>query len=102
MLISRIRSNSPRYGAFFRPDSAPRRRSGYAVGFCGAPVGAALFGHFGDRLGRKVTLIATLLPVDVRRRLRAWLCYDPKQGPERANDCVAIDAREGAQWVGGK
>jgi MFS family permease len=33
----------------------------YAVGFVARPVGAAFFGHFGDRLGRKVTLIATLL-----------------------------------------
>jgi MFS family permease len=33
----------------------------YAVGFISRPVGAALFGHYGDRLGRKVTLIATLL-----------------------------------------
>ena len=33
----------------------------YAVGFFARPVGAAIFGHYGDRIGRKATLIATLL-----------------------------------------
>jgi len=33
----------------------------YAVGFAARPVGAAIFGHFGDRIGRKSTLIATLM-----------------------------------------
>ncbi|WP_201265367.1 MFS transporter [Rhodococcus sp. P1Y] len=33
----------------------------FAVAFFSRPVGAAVFGHFGDRLGRKKTLIATLL-----------------------------------------
>jgi metabolite-proton symporter len=33
----------------------------YAVGFLARPVGAAIFGHYGDRLGRKTALIATLL-----------------------------------------
>ncbi|MGH3499021.1 MAG: MFS transporter [Nocardioidaceae bacterium] len=33
----------------------------YFVGFAARPVGAAIFGHWGDRLGRKVTLIVTLL-----------------------------------------
>ncbi|MFL5282693.1 MAG: MFS transporter [Rhodopila sp.] len=33
----------------------------YAVGFAARPVGAAIFGHWGDRLGRKSALIATLL-----------------------------------------
>jgi MFS family permease len=33
----------------------------YAVGFLARPIGAAIFGHYGDRLGRKAALIATLL-----------------------------------------
>jgi metabolite-proton symporter len=33
----------------------------YAVGFAARPVGAAIFGHYGDRIGRKSTLIATLM-----------------------------------------
>ncbi len=33
----------------------------YAVGFLARPIGAAIFGHYGDRIGRKSTLIATLL-----------------------------------------
>jgi len=31
------------------------------VGFACRPIGAAIFGHFGDRIGRKTTLITTLL-----------------------------------------
>ncbi|MBN9489461.1 MAG: MHS family MFS transporter [Alphaproteobacteria bacterium] len=33
----------------------------YFVGFIGRPIGAAIFGHYGDRIGRKATLIATLM-----------------------------------------
>ena len=39
--------------------------STYFVGFAARPVGAAFFGHYGDRLGRKVTLIATLLVMGI-------------------------------------
>lgn len=37
----------------------------YAVGFAARPVGAAIFGHWGDRLGRKATLIVTLLMMGI-------------------------------------
>src|ERR687883_988480 len=33
----------------------------YFVGFAARPVGAAIFGHYGDRIGRKATLVTTLL-----------------------------------------
>src|SRR5262249_5119662 len=31
----------------------------FAVGFVARPIGAAIFGHYGDRIGRKGALIAT-------------------------------------------
>src|SRR5437868_5054142 len=33
----------------------------FALAFFARPVGSALFGHFGDRVGRKATLVAALL-----------------------------------------
>ena len=35
------------------------------VGFAARPVGAFIFGHFGDRIGRKATLILTLLTMGI-------------------------------------
>jgi metabolite-proton symporter len=37
----------------------------YAVGFFARPFGGILFGHFGDRIGRKSTLVITLVLVGV-------------------------------------
>jgi metabolite-proton symporter len=45
----------------------------YAVGFVARPVGAAIFGHYGDRIGRKSTLIATLLLMGVATFLVAFV-----------------------------
>ena len=33
----------------------------YFIGFVARPIGAMIFGHYGDRIGRKATLIVTLL-----------------------------------------
>jgi metabolite-proton symporter len=37
----------------------------FAIAFIARPIGSALFGHFGDRVGRKVTLVASLLTMGV-------------------------------------
>lgn len=54
------------FPAVFFPKSSPyagtlESFATYAVGFAARPVGAAIFGHWGDRIGRKATLIITLL-----------------------------------------
>jgi MFS family permease len=54
------------FGKLFFPHSEPligvlEAFSIYFVGFVGRPIGAFIFGHFGDRMGRKAALIATLL-----------------------------------------
>jgi metabolite-proton symporter len=37
----------------------------YFVGFAARPIGAAIFGHWGDRIGRKTTLIITLVVMGI-------------------------------------
>jgi MFS family permease len=54
------------FGKLFFPASEPlvgvlQAFAVYAVGFLARPIGAAIFGHYGDRIGRKAVLIATLL-----------------------------------------
>src|ERR1700740_2396289 len=45
----------------------------YAVGFVARPIGAAIFGHWGDRLGRKSALIATLMLMGIATFLVAFV-----------------------------
>lgn len=54
------------FGKLFFPHASPivgvlEAFSVFFIGFVGRPIGAAIFGHWGDRIGRKATLIATLL-----------------------------------------
>jgi metabolite-proton symporter len=37
----------------------------FGIAFLARPIGSALFGHFGDRIGRKATLVAALLTMGV-------------------------------------
>ncbi len=54
------------FGPLFFPSTSPSTQllaayASFGVAFVARPVGAALFGHFGDRIGRKSTLVASLL-----------------------------------------
>ena len=37
----------------------------FGIAFLARPIGSALFGHFGDRIGRKTTLVAALLTMGI-------------------------------------
>src|SRR5690606_37127821 len=37
----------------------------FAIAFFARPIGSAVFGHFGDRVGRKATLVAALLTMGI-------------------------------------
>jgi MFS family permease len=54
------------FGKLFFPRSDPlvgvmQAFAVYFLGYVARPIGAAIFGHFGDRIGRKKTLVTTLL-----------------------------------------
>ncbi len=44
-----------------------------AVGFGARPIGAAIFGHYGDRIGRKATLVTTLMLMGIATFLMGLL-----------------------------
>lgn len=45
----------------------------FGIAFLARPIGAALFGHFGDRIGRKSTLVVSLLVMGVATTLIGFL-----------------------------
>jgi MFS family permease len=54
------------FGPLFFPTASPSAQllssyATFAVAFLARPLGATVFGHFGDRIGRKSTLVASLL-----------------------------------------
>ena len=54
------------FGPMFFPKSAPETQTlnayvTFGIAFLARPLGSFLFGHFGDRIGRKSTLVATML-----------------------------------------
>jgi len=58
------------FPALFFPDSDPasarlQSLATFALAFFARPVGSALFGHYGDRIGRKATLVAALLTMGI-------------------------------------
>ncbi|MBO0757336.1 MAG: MHS family MFS transporter [Bradyrhizobiaceae bacterium] len=66
------------FGKLFFPNEAPLTATLnafgiYFVGFIARPIGAFIFGHYGDRVGRKSTLIVTLVLMGVSTFLVAFL-----------------------------
>jgi metabolite-proton symporter len=58
------------FGALFFPDADPVNATllafgTYAVGFVARPLGGVVFGHFGDRVGRKKMLVVSLMMMGV-------------------------------------
>lgn len=66
------------FGPLFFPEQSPAAQLAlsfltFGIAFFARPVGAVAFGHFGDRLGRKSTLVASLLLMGVSTLLIAFL-----------------------------
>ena len=76
------------FGKLFFPNQDPLSATllafgTYFIGFVARPVGAAIFGHYGDRIGRKATLIATLLFMGIATFLVAFVpAFVFAEGPE--------------------
>ena len=61
-------------GPVFFPGSDPAAQAlnaflTFGIAFLARPLGALLFGHFGDRIGRKTTLVASLLVMGISTTL---------------------------------
>ena len=66
------------FGQLFFPQSSPQAQGiqafmVFGIAFLARPVGAIAFGHFGDRIGRKATLVASLLLMGGSTLLIAFL-----------------------------
>ncbi len=66
------------FGKLYFPNESPLAATlaafgTYFIGFVGRPIGAAIFGHYGDRIGRKATLIATLMCMGIATFLIAFV-----------------------------
>src|ERR1700728_1258119 len=62
------------FGPMFFPKSAPETQAlnaylTFGIAFLARPVGSFLFGRFGDRIGRKSTLVATMITIAIAMTL---------------------------------
>src|SRR5579864_808655 len=94
------------FGKLYFPNSDPTTAtllafSTYFVGFAARPVGAAIFGHYGDRIGRKATLIATLMLMGIATFLIALVPNYDSIGIWGAIILTALRALQGI-GVGGE
>src|SRR5688572_25202690 len=78
--------------------------STYAVGYVLRPVGGVIFGHLGDKLGRRYVLVSTLLCMGVISTLMGLLPTYESIGPWSAILLVTLRFIQGAalggEWAG--
>ena len=73
-----------------------------AVGFLARPLGGIIFGHFGDRIGRKRTLVVALMMMGVATTLIGFLPTYASIGMQRATvSCAPLYSRLGDWWAMG-
>ncbi|MFF4619518.1 MFS transporter [Nonomuraea jabiensis] len=76
----------------------------YAVGFVARPLGGLVFGHFGDRLGRKTLLVVSLLTMGAATFLIGCLPTYETLGPSAALLLTALRLVQGfalgGEWGG--
>jgi metabolite-proton symporter len=94
------------FGKLFFPNQDPLSATflafgTYFIGFAARPIGAAIFGHYGDRIGRKATLIATLLCMGIATFLIALVPTYEKIGIWGAVILTVLRALQGI-GVGGE
>ncbi len=94
------------FPALFFPASTPlsgelQSSAIFAIGFFARPVGAIIFGHYGDRLGRKASLVATLLLMGFGTVTVAFLPGYAQAGPWGAIVLVVLRFIQGV-GVGGE
>ena len=83
------------FGKLFFPKSDPTTATmlafaTYALGFVARPLGGIVFGHFGDRVGRKQLLMLSLLLMGGSSMLIGCLPTFHQVGPEAAPLGVAV------------
>ena len=66
------------FGPLFFPSESPSAQlmlsfMSFGLAFFARPVGAIVFGHYGDRIGRKSTLVASLMLMGISTLLIAFL-----------------------------
>ena len=66
------------FGPLFFPSSSPSAQllaayASFSIAFIARPIGSIAFGHFGDRIGRKSTLVASLLVMGLSTLAIAFL-----------------------------
>src|ERR1700754_4444511 len=64
----------------FFPAGDPTAATLQSLATFARPIGSAVFGHFGDRVGRKPTLVASLLPMGFSTVLIGLLPHDATIG----------------------